>query len=247
MKYAVFSDVHSNVFALKAALCEIDKLRPDKIICLGDIVGNGFYPEETVSLIRERGDIACVKGNHDMFVTMDLKNFSKDDSRVKVFMWQQKVLSSASKKFLSSLSQTLKFKDGDFDITAFHYPTNRGGRFKNMKYLPSRDDLNYLFGEEKGDIFLFGHEHTGSLDEIDGRYFLNFGTLGNFLQKDAARFGMLEIDGEKIAYKLKKKKIVKINGVGSLGAHLRAGYIHQPEGHTGLNAKGSFQLRQVCL
>ncbi len=201
MKYAVFSDVHSNVFALKAALCEIDKLRPDKIICLGDIVGNGFYPEETVSLIREREDIVCVKGNHDMFVTMDLRNFSKEDPRVKVFTWQQKVLSSASKKFLSALPPVLKFKDGDFDITAYHYPTNHGGRFKNMKYLPSKQDLEYLFGDEKGDIFLFGHEHTGSLNEVNGRYFLNFGTLGNFLQKDTARFGLLEIDGKKVVYK----------------------------------------------
>jgi len=55
-------------------LKKIDELRPDKIICLGDIVGNGFYPEETVSLLRARKDVACVKGNHDIFVTMDLKN-----------------------------------------------------------------------------------------------------------------------------------------------------------------------------
>ena len=206
MKYAVFSDVHSNVFALKAALCEIDKLRPDKIICLGDIVGNGFYPEETVSLIRERGDVICVKGNHDMFVTMDLRKFSKEDSRVKVFMWQQKALSSASKNFLSSLPQTLKFKDGAFDITAFHYPTNRGGRFKNMKYLPTRDDLNYLFGEEKGDVFLFGHEHTGSLDVMNGRYYLNFGTVGNFLYPDTAMFGIVDIENGKVSYKSMKAR-----------------------------------------
>ena len=66
MRYAVITDVHSNIFALRAALFEIDKLHADKIICLGDIVGNGFYPDETVSLIRERGDIECVKGNHDL-------------------------------------------------------------------------------------------------------------------------------------------------------------------------------------
>lgn len=201
MKYAVFSDVHSNVFALKAALEEIDRIRPDKIICLGDIVGNGFYPEETVSLIRRRGDIICVKGNHDMFVTMDLRNFSKEDSRVKMFMWQQKAISSASVAFLAGLPQTVKFKDGAFDITAFHYPANQNGRFKNMKYLPTRADFEYLFGNEKGNVFLFGHEHTGSLDEINGRYFLNFGTLGNFLQKDTARFGLVEINGRKLVYK----------------------------------------------
>lgn len=46
MKYAVITDVHSNVFALEAALKKIDELRPDKIICLGDIVGNGFIPKK---------------------------------------------------------------------------------------------------------------------------------------------------------------------------------------------------------
>ncbi|MBQ3219745.1 MAG: metallophosphoesterase, partial [Clostridia bacterium] len=67
MRYAIITDVHANVFALKAALKEIDELKPDKIICLGDIVGGGAYPDETVQLIKKRGDILCVKGNHDMF------------------------------------------------------------------------------------------------------------------------------------------------------------------------------------
>lgn len=202
MKYAVITDVHSNVFALEAALKKIDELRPDKIICLGDIVGNGFYPEETVSLIRSRKDVACVKGNHDIFVTMDLKHFSQSDPRLKTFRWQQKALSSASRKFLKELPMTLRFSDGAFSVTAFHYPMTPKGRFKDMKYLPSSDDLRRLFGDQEGDIFLFGHEHTGSLDFLDGKYYLNFGTLGNFFEKDKARFGLLEINGDKVAYKL---------------------------------------------
>ena len=196
MKYAVITDVHSNVFALEAALKKIDELRPDKIICLGDIVGNGFYPEETVSLLRARKDVACVKGNHD------LKNFSRSDTRLKNFRWQQKALSSASRKFLKELPMTLRFSDGAFSVVAFHYPMTPKGRFKDMKYLPSNDDLRRLFGDQQGDIFLFGHEHTGSLDFLDGKYYLNFGTLGNFFEKDKARFGLLEINGDKVAYKL---------------------------------------------
>lgn len=201
MKYAVITDLHSNIFALKAALCEIDKVRPDKIICLGDISGNGFYPEETVSLVRSRKDMVCVKGNHDIFVTTDLNNVSSDDPRIKMFRWQQKVLSSSSKKFLSSLPQKINIKDGKFLITAFHYPINPKGRYKDMKYLPTKDDLLKLFGDQTGDIFLFGHEHTGSVDEIDGRYYLNFGTLGNLLNKNEARFGILDINGDKVEYK----------------------------------------------
>lgn len=202
MKYAVITDVHSNFFALEAALKKIDELRPDKIICLGDIVGNGFYPEETVSLLRARKDVACVKGNHDIFVTMDLKNFSRSDTRLKNFRWQQKALSSASRNFLKELPMTLRFSDGAFSVVAFHYPMTPKGRFKDMKYLPSNDDLRRLFGDQQGDIFLFGHEHTGSLDFLDGKYYLNFGTLGNFFEKDKARFGLLEINGDKVAYKL---------------------------------------------
>ncbi len=222
MKYAVITDVHSNVFALEAALKEIDKMRPDKIICLGDIVGNGFYPEETASMIRSRGDILCVKGNHDIFVTMDLKNFSEADPRLKVFRWQQKVLSSASKKFLSELPLTLRFKDGNFCVTAFHYPQTPKGRFKDMKYLPSKDDLLRLFGDQTGDVFFFGHEHTGSLGRIGNKYYLNFGTLGNFLHENEARFGFVEIDGNKVAYKpiivqyddsLAKKSTAKLNEI----------------------------------
>ena len=204
MRYAVITDVHSNIFALQAALCEIDKLHVDKIICLGDLVGNGFYPDETVSLIRERGDIACVKGNHDLFANFDLSSYSGGDPRVKMFRWTQRVLSTASRKFLAGLPKSLTIKDEGVMITAFHYPSTSKGRFKDMKYLPTDDEVRELFKGLQGDVFLFGHEHTGSLTEIDGKYYLNFGTLGNFLEKNVARYGIVDIRGGKVSYELKR-------------------------------------------
>ena len=50
-----------------------------------------------------------------------------------------------------------------------------------------------MFSGYDGDVFLFGHEHTGSLTESDGRYYFNFGTCGNFLEKDVARCGIVEV------------------------------------------------------
>ena len=201
MKYAIISDVHSNVFALRAALSEIDKYKPDVILLLGDIVGNGFYPEETVSLVRKRKDIVCVKGNHDIFVCLDLDEFPKEDTRLKMFRWQQKVLSEASKEFLSSLPRSVTYKDGKYEIVAFHYPMNKKGRFKDIIYMPTDNEVRELFSGLKGNVFLFGHEHPGSFPRLGDKYFLNFGTLGNFLEKDCARFGILDIDGGKLAYK----------------------------------------------
>ncbi len=201
MRYAIITDVHANVFALKSALKEIDELKPDKIICLGDIVGGGAYPDETVQLIKKRGDILCVKGNHDMFATLDLKKLPSVDTRIKMFAWQQRVLTKSAKDFLESLPPVLTFEDCGKKIVAFHYPKNQRGRFKDLIYLPSDDEIRELFKDLDGDIFLFGHEHTGSLTELDGKYYLNFGTLGNMLEKDSARFGILDVSEEKVVYK----------------------------------------------
>ena len=201
MKYAVITDIHSNVFALKAALKEIDLHRPDKIICLGDIVGNGAYPDETVQLIKKRGDILCVKGNHDMFANLDLTKFPTSDTRLKMFKWQQRVLTKSAKQFLADLPNVLFFNDCGKKVVAFHYPKNRKNRFKELIYMPNEAEVKTLFEGLDGDVFLFGHEHSGSLTEIDGKYYLNFGTLGNLLEKDCARYGIVDITPEKVVYK----------------------------------------------
>ena len=54
-RYAVLSDVHSNIEALDAALA---LTRPDdKLLCLGDIVGYGPNPNECVDRIKRRADL----------------------------------------------------------------------------------------------------------------------------------------------------------------------------------------------
>ena len=201
MRICVISDIHSNVFALEAALKEIDALRPDKIVCLGDIVGNGAYPEETVSVFRRRGDIKAVKGNHDAIVLLDLSVWNNGDPRIDVFRWQSEVLSPSSKNYLARLPKAIRFEASGKEVVCFHYPIAKGGRFYPPEYLPTDEQIKAMFMREKGDIFLFGHEHTGSFTRLGDKYYLNFGTLGNFLEKDCARFGILDIDGDKLAYK----------------------------------------------
>jgi len=58
VKYALISDVHSNLPALEAVLADIDDRceRDDvgAVYHLGDLVGYAPWPDEVVSLIRER-------------------------------------------------------------------------------------------------------------------------------------------------------------------------------------------------
>lgn len=45
-------------------LAHVDTLGPDAVVCLGDIVGYGPFPNECIALVRERC-ARVVKGNHD--------------------------------------------------------------------------------------------------------------------------------------------------------------------------------------
>lgn len=67
MRIAIVSDVHADVHALRDALVQIERLGCDRIVCAGDIVDYGVFPEETIALLRERA-VPCIRGNHDRWV-----------------------------------------------------------------------------------------------------------------------------------------------------------------------------------
>jgi predicted phosphodiesterase len=61
MKYALISDVHSNLPALEAVLEDVDAREDvDAIYHLGDLVGYAPWPDEVVVLVKERG----IAGNY---------------------------------------------------------------------------------------------------------------------------------------------------------------------------------------
>lgn len=64
MIYAIISDIHANLEALTVCLNEIDRIKPDRIICLGDLVDYCAQPNEIVEIIKSGCDVVIL-GNHD--------------------------------------------------------------------------------------------------------------------------------------------------------------------------------------
>lgn len=64
MRYAILSDVHANLEALQRVLADADRCGADEIVCLGDVVGYGPLPQETLALVRTRCSVVLA-GNHD--------------------------------------------------------------------------------------------------------------------------------------------------------------------------------------
>ena len=78
MRIAVFSDIHSSYSKMAAVFKDMEKHRIDKFICLGDIIGYGDKPEETIKLLMEK-NVVSVRGNHElaMFSRKYLELFPK--------------------------------------------------------------------------------------------------------------------------------------------------------------------------
>lgn len=179
MRFAIISDIHSNLEALTAALEVIDAQSVDEIVCLGDIVGYGANPNECVALIRERCTIV-VKGNHDA-ATLDLSvadGFS-ENARIAA-QWTAKSLSTESKNFLMMLP-LVATKD---DVLFVHAsPVDP----PDWNYIFSVFDAMEAFKAFSQRICFIGHSHApgvfsekGRMGRItkDDRFIINVGSIG---------------------------------------------------------------------
>jgi len=64
VRYLILSDIHANQTAFEAVMTAANG-RWEKCICLGDIVGYGPDPNESIDRVRALEPVAVVRGNHD--------------------------------------------------------------------------------------------------------------------------------------------------------------------------------------
>ena len=73
--FAIVSDIHGNLEALRVVLDEIERRGVRDIICLGDVVGYGPNPMECLDLVIARCQTSLM-GNHDFAVFYEPFNFN---------------------------------------------------------------------------------------------------------------------------------------------------------------------------
>jgi diadenosine tetraphosphatase ApaH/serine/threonine PP2A family protein phosphatase len=107
MRIAILSDVHSNLAALQAVLrhAETDGAL-DGIWCLGDIVGYGAEPSETVAALRAR-PLTAVSGNHDLAAIGAIDTDEFNPVAAEAALWTAEQLSDDERAFLGALPPTL--------------------------------------------------------------------------------------------------------------------------------------------
>lgn len=151
MKTAILSDIHSNFDALAAVLEKIDSLQPDRIICLGDIVGYGAEPNECVEIIRRRS-IPAVLGNHDQAVAGDLPADDFNDSAKAAVVWHRHRVSTDNAEFLRTLPLSIDEANALFVHGSPDHP-------EEFRYLLSHSDAAGSLPSFSQPVCFVGHTH----------------------------------------------------------------------------------------
>ncbi|MFQ5585476.1 MAG: metallophosphoesterase family protein [Thermodesulfobacteriota bacterium] len=155
MRFAIISDLHSNLEALNAVLSLIDSIGADTTICLGDIVGYNADPDRCIELVRERG-IRCIIGNHDSRVCGFEEPDDFNSSARRAVLWTREHLSRNNLSFLRGLPRKLSFDDGALAVHGWVNNTDRyiltpGDAQANFELL-THEPLPYR-------LCFFGHTH----------------------------------------------------------------------------------------
>jgi len=151
MRYAIFGDVHANLEALEAVLDKMSRDKPDKYICIGDLIGYGANPCECIDKIRALNPIV-VAGNHD-YAAVGLLNIDFFNSYAfKAIEWTRLQLNAQYIKFLQ---QTKLLYKGD-NITAVHSSPYSPEMFE---YIENNFDVQLALNEMKTSVCFVGHSH----------------------------------------------------------------------------------------
>lgn len=180
MKYAIISDLHSNLEALTAVLDKIDGAGVDRIVCLGDVVGYNANPNECVSIMRERA-IPTICGNHDAVACGMAEPWGFNPIALAAALWTRENLTPASLDWLRSLPDSRRFED----FLAVH-----GSPMDRDTYMFGWEDilphLDYL-REQDCSLCFFGHTHFPGIFSADGVYTVD----------DDSRFHLREARGDR--------------------------------------------------
>ncbi len=189
MRYAVISDVHSNLEALRAVLADIKANSVKEILFTGDAVGYGPDPNECLKII-ETGCSVLIAGNHD-WAAIGLTDIAFFNTAAQsAMMWTMKTLTKENLQTLSKFKITEVVLEKNLFLV--HSTPREPQRWFYLQ--PYRDAVaNFEYFDEK--ICFLGHSHIPFIvernlkgevavynDEIKitkgARYIVNVGSVG---------------------------------------------------------------------
>jgi len=207
MRIAVFSDIHSNILALNKVLRDIEKQDYNRVYCLGDLVGYGPNPNETIQTMRE-SRITTIMGNYDEGVGFEKGDcgcaYTTDEEKMdgqKSIEWTTDQVTSENKEYLRNLHDKIEFTANGYKVILVHGSPRRINEYL-YKDRPERS-LTRMLESIDADILVCGHTHKPYHRIVNGVQIINDGSVGKPKDGDnRACYAVIELDeGIKVEFK----------------------------------------------
>jgi diadenosine tetraphosphatase ApaH/serine/threonine PP2A family protein phosphatase len=209
VRYAVLSDIHGNLEALRAVLADAAD-RADDLLCLGDVVGYGADPGPCVDLVGARAR-AVVAGNHEHAVVgrLDLSWFNRYARAAAE--WTREHLDPNCAAYLDALPLTAAVEDATLVHASPRQP-------QEWDYLVTEDDGLAAFEAFDTRLCFVGHSHVPAVWSLGSsgpdyargdvgvtldagrRYIVNVGSVGQPRDRDPrAAYALWDVDARRIS------------------------------------------------
>jgi predicted phosphodiesterase len=161
VRWAILSDIHGNLDALRASLEGVVKRDVAGWVCLGDVVGYGAYPNECVAEVMAASR-ATVAGNHDYAVIgREDISFFNPWARAAA-LWTMKTLTEEHGRFLSELGFVAHLEDARLVHST---PLNPD----RWEYIFAPEAAGSYWNDFEERVCFVGHSHAAFIAAKDGR------------------------------------------------------------------------------
>ena len=178
MKFAVLSDIHSNIFALEAVIADAKKHSVDLMINLGDILYGPIAPRATYDLLMQH-EIVTICGNQDRQIyeakaediaSNSTMEFIIDDLGVDPIAWMK------SLPFDFQLNDDVYLCHGTPDDDLIYLLENVEFGYARLR---SDSEIIKLLNGQKSKLICCGHTHTPrAVSLTTGQVIMNPGSVG---------------------------------------------------------------------
>ena len=175
MKIGLIGDVHGEDVHLAWTIEALATLKPDVVLCVGDIADGPGSVDACVQLLQDH-NVHCVMGNHDRWLLEGTLRSIADATL-------SENIADASLSYLSALPQTLEIPTPHGVLLLCH-----GLGSNDMRKL-NEDDFDYpytlecnpefqdILGRREHAFVVSGHTHRRMARDFQGISFINAGTL----------------------------------------------------------------------
>jgi diadenosine tetraphosphatase ApaH/serine/threonine PP2A family protein phosphatase len=169
MRIGILSDIHANLEALTQSLAALERHKPDRVFCLGDVVGYGASVNECCELVREVAEVTLL-GNHDAAVSGRMDYSFYYDAARHALDWTASRIAPDHLEWLRSLPyahrmQGMQFTHGNpVNADAYEYVFAIEQARELLPHLGELADVNFIGHSHLCKVFALGP--GGDVNEV---------------------------------------------------------------------------------